>query len=241
MAIGIRVLTALLILGSPFILGQWMRRRGELAPTWLTTGVLLFMGAFIARTLLFFIFPTILLNNPVFGGVSIGLTIALTDTLARVIGYQTIAQEAVYREHAYLIGVGYAVLPLLSTGFGLLFDGVSHLYQGNGADISLGVSLAELLIAVASLILYMALSWLVLQAFIRGQLGWIFASMLWSGMVAGTQAFILNGSLQPILVNSVWWSIVALISMAILYFVQAPPDFRWRNEIIHLGEVVNDE
>lgn len=241
MVIGIRLLTALLILGSPFILGRWLTRRYNLGASWLTIGVLVFMGAFIGQTLIVLFIPTIFLNNPVMGGVLVGLTTALTDTVARGVGYQTIASEAVYRAHAYLIGVGYALLPMLFTGAGLVFDMASHIYQGSTADIDNTISLAETITSLASLIWYLSLSWLVLQSFIRGQLGWLFGAILWGAIVAGTQTFILNGSLDPITVNSVWWGFVAIISFGILYLTQAPPAFRWQAETVRQQEITDVE
>lgn len=226
MTIVIRLIMAALILGTPFILGHHIRRTYQLQGTWLTMGIMIFMGAFIAQTIILLLIPIIFLNNPLIGGVLVGLIIGLADTGARAIGYQTIASDAVYRGHAYLLGLGSALLPILFSGASLLFDAASHIYQGTSGELNNSVALAELITSWASLMWYLSLSWLVLQSFIRGQLGWIFGALLWSSWVAGTQAFILNGSLHPMTVNSIWWLIVALISGVVLYAVQAPADFR---------------
>ncbi len=227
MTIVIRLIMAALILGTPFILGHQIRRYYQLDGNWVTAGIIIFMGAFISQTVILLAIPIIFLNNPLIGGVLVGLIIGLTDTIARVIGYQTIASEAVYRGHAYLLGLGSVFLPLIFSGVSLLFDMASHIHQGTTGSMDSSVALAELITSWASLLWYLSLSWIMLQSFIRGQLGWIFGALLWSSVVAGTQAFVLNGSLNPITVNSIWWVIVALISVGLLYLVKAPTQFRW--------------
>jgi hypothetical protein len=215
-----RIVIALLILALPFVLSMFLKRRAHIPYALLTVGMLTYLGAFFAQQAIFGMLPNPLLDSALIGGAATAIVIGSTDMLARALGYQYLAKGVVNRAQATMIGVGHAFLPMFWVGFSLLNIGLAQ-WEAKISDDP-GKIFAEGIINVGLVCLSISLSWLVLQTFLHGKIGWLFAAMFWSGVVAGTAYFLQHASYAPTTIVTLWWAIVAGVSLGIYALVRQP-------------------
>lgn len=225
-----RLVVALGLLGVPIVLAWGIHRRYGAAYGLILVGVLTFIIAYLSQTLLLFVFSSAILQTPLFGGMIIGIVVGGTDTVARFIGFQSFARGVVYRHQTILIGLGHVLLPTVLAGFWALWLGIG-LAREDFTFITLGTAgdiFAEFCIYVAPLPLNFLFSWMVLQTFLRNEIGWVFQVFFWSAFIYGTNAFIVNGSEHPLGLQGVWWFIVGGMSLFAFFRLKPPENFVWR-------------
>ncbi len=69
------------------------------------------------------------------------------------------------------------------------------------------------------LIMHMALSWLVLQVFLRGQIGWLFVAVVFH---AASESMIVLLSPDATWAVAGWCALVALLSLGVIGAVRSP-------------------
>ena len=124
---------------------------------------------------------------------------------------------------ALMIGLGHGIVETFYTGIVGLGLGVSMLGYGaappEDPGALIGGALAELVGGVLVLALHMALSWLVLQVFLRGQIGWLFVAI---GLHAASEIMIVLLGPDAGWAAALWRGVIALISMGIILYVRQP-------------------
>lgn len=203
----IRIIYLVVAMGIPYGVAFGLKRRYQIPYALGSVGLLTASGAFIAQTLMTLLVQGPLLDTPFFGALMLALIIGFTDGLARFWGYYAIARSATNRPQAVMIGLGHG-LPLLW-------------YQTLVVALGGKVVWPELIILLAQLPVHLALSWVVLQTFVRNEVGWVFQAIVMSGLAYGTDAYIANtaSSHTPLLV---WWVLLAGIGLVLLILVRPP-------------------
>lgn len=197
----IRIIYLVVALGVPYGVAYSLKRNSQTPYTLAVVGLLTASSAFLTQTLLTFVVQGPLLDTPFFGALILALIIGFTDGIARFWGYYAVARAAVNRPQAMMIGLGHG-LPLL-------------VYQGLVVAVVGGAAWRELGILLAQLILHMGVSWVVLQTFVRNEIGWVFQAVILIGLAFGTDIYIANTITRstPLLI---WWGLLALLGIGLL-------------------------
>jgi uncharacterized membrane protein YhfC len=148
-----------------------------------------------------------------------------SEEIARALGYQWLARGAVSRPQALMIGAGHGLVPLLYTALIALNVGLAALAGANDtaptpALTDTSRTLAEAFNSLLPVLMHMALSWLVLQVFLRGEIGWLFVAIFAHATVEiGANLFGPPHSWGVV----IWRGLVALGSLALLRTLPPPP------------------
>lgn len=203
----IRIIYLVVALGVPYTIANRLQRVYQIPYALTAVGLLTASGAFVVQSILTLLADGPLLDTPFFGALILALIIGFTDGLVRFFGYYAIARSTVSRPQALMIGLGHGI-PLL-------------IYQGITVVVAGGVVWAELGILLAQLVVHLAVSWVVLQTFLRNEIAWTFWAIAGVGLAFGTDAYIANTSthLTPLVV---WWGLLALIGLGLLSRIQSP-------------------
>ena len=220
------LLVGISLLGTAGALAVWLHRRFGLPYALLTVGILTFIGALMVQALLLALVDRALLSILPVGALTLGLLAGFAEETARVLGYQFLARGAVTRPQALMIGLGHGFVGTIYTGalaFGL---GFSLLGYGTERPDDLGALLsgavAEALNGTLPLAMHMALSWIVLQVFLRGQIGWLFAAIFLHAVAEIMAALLGPADAWPV---AAWRGLVALASLLIILRLRPPaPD-----------------
>ncbi len=204
-------------------LPAWLHRRYTVPYPLLTVGIITYIVALgLQVTLLRGIDRALLGILPV-GALTMGVLIGFSEETLRALGYQVLAPGAVTRPQALMIGAGHGLTATVYTALIAISVGLSALSgdaTGDGAPLSLASrTLAEVLNGALPVIMHMALSWLVLQAFLRGELYWLFVAIFVHAVVE-IMATLLGPNDAWIVVA--WRALVAVGSMAAIVRVRGP-------------------
>lgn len=217
------LLVGLSLLTGAIALAMGLHRRYGLPYALLTVGILTYTGALAAQFALLQLVDRALLGVLPIGALAIGLTAGFAAEIARFLGFQFLARGVVTRPQAMMVGLGHALSEIVYPGVLALGMGYQMLGGGAGDAGDLGAqlsgALAEALNGLLPILMHMALSWLVLQAFLRGELYWLFVA-IFAHAVIEMMAVMLGPSDAWGLV--IWQAGVALLSVGVLRRVQPP-------------------
>lgn len=208
---------AVVAIGIPLGAAYRLHHRYGLPYKLITVGLLTYSGSFALQTLVVFIFDGPLLDSPLFGAIFLAILIGFSDIGARFWGYHTIARQIVYRPQAVMIGVGHGMVRMVFNAMLLLF-----VVDDVGSQ-----AVADVAISAGQLWFHVVMSWMVLQTFLRNELGWTFQAIFVLGFAFGTDAFIANVLDEPGLALIIWWSVVALLGWRMFRRLEPPPQFKW--------------
>lgn len=202
-----------------------LHRRWSLPYALLTVGMLTYLGAFFVQFVLLRGVGETWLNVLAVRALLAGVLIAFSESIARLLGFLYLARTAVTRPQAMMIGLGHGLVPVLYTSLLAAGLGLSLLgYDAERPDDMLTFvsgALAEALNGLLPLALHMALSWLVLQVFIRQAWWWLFAAIFLHA-VSEIAAILLGPSdAWPVVV---WRAAIALIALLVLARVRPPEE-----------------
>jgi hypothetical protein len=220
-----------LIFGLPFGLIRLLHQRYQVAYPLLIVGVITFSLSLFIRTGVLWVLGGTLLNSPLIGATLIGVVVGFMDVGVRAFGYARLARSTVYRPQTVMIGIGHALPEIIFIGVWTLWGTAGLAKQDSSAiDLSVldGNALAEMISAITPLSLHITLAWLVLQTFLRGEVGWIFEAIIWEAIVIGTVALFSKGSTEPEIIIGIWWVLVSIINGVIFWRVKPPEKFKWQ-------------
>lgn len=220
------LLVGISLLGAAGALAAGLHRRFGLPYALLTVGVLTFTGALMVQALALTLIDRALLSILPVGALTLGLLAGFVEETARLLGYQFLARGTVTRPQALMIGLGHGSVGMIYTGVLAVGLGLSLLGNGAGHPDDLGAllsgALAEALNGTLPLAMHMALSWIVLQVFLRGQIGWLFAAIFLHAVAEIMAALLGPAEAWPV---AVWRGLVALASLLIIIRLGPPaPD-----------------
>ncbi len=219
----ITLLVGAALLGGVFALARRLHRRYALPYALLTVGIITGTGALVAQTVLIRGLDRGLLGVLSIGALALGLSEGFVHEIARLLGYQFLARGAVTKPQAMMIGLGHGLVQPLYTGMLAIGLGLSLLGYGterpdDPAALLSGAG-ADALNSFLPIFVHMALSWLVLQVFLRGEIGWLFAAIFLHSVVA-LMAALIGPDAGWLL--AAWWALAALTSTIILARLHPP-------------------
>jgi len=204
-------------------LARGVHRRWQIPYVLLTVGVITYTGALAVQYVALETLGGGLLNILAIRAAAIGLLAGFSEEIARLLGYQYLARGAVTRAQALMIGLGHGMVETIYTG--LIGMGLGLSLLGYGAEppedpaALLSGAVAEAISGALPLAMHAALSWLVLQVFLRGQIGWLFVAIL---LHASSESMIVLLGPDAGWAITVWRALIALISVGILAGVRPP-------------------
>ncbi len=215
------LLVGVTLLSSAVALAMSLHRRWRLPYALLSVGMLTYLLAlFVQAGLLRLTRGTILGVWPI-RVITLGLIIGFTEETARLFGYQYLARGVVTKRQAVFIGLGHGFTVTIYTGVLALVLGLSLL--GRASSDNLGALLsgaaAEALNSILPVLMHMALSWLVLLVFLRGELGWLFLAVFIHSTVEGTAAWIGPADSWAVVI---WRAVIAGMSVILLRRLRIP-------------------
>ncbi len=217
------LLTGAGLLIAALVLITWLHRRYGVPYALLTVGMITYLGALLVQLLVVRAFDQGTQSILPLGVLALGVVASFSEETARALGYQWLAPGAVSRPQALMIGAGHGLTPALYTALIALNVGLSALAGANGGhDLTLADmsrTLAEALNSLLPVTMHMALSWLVLQAFLRGQVGWIFVAIFARAVVEITAVLLGPPTAWGVVI---WRGMVALAALALIRTL-APP------------------
>ncbi len=205
------------------MLAAWLHRRYAVPYALLTVGIITYIVALGVKVLLLRAVDRALLSILPLGALTMGVLAGFSEETLRALGYQVLAPGAVTRPQALMIGAGHGLTETIYTALIAISVGLSALSGDAAEDVAplslAGRTLAEALNGALPVIMHMALSWLVLQAFLRGQLYWLFVAIFIHAVVE-IMATLLGPNDAWIVVA--WRALVALSSVAAIVRVRGP-------------------
>lgn len=218
-----RIITTILLISIPLITVRWLHRRYDVPPVLMSVGAITFVGAFVTQTILLTLLPTGLLSIPLTSGVAVGLIVGFTEIIAIFVGFQYLAKSTVTRPQAAMIGVGHAILPIAFVALTLTLSIIGQIGEGTLDDSAGTEIIAEPIVTLAPLAMHIAISWVVLQTFLRNEAKWLFLAVFAVALAVGTEAFIQEGAYEPELILAGWWVLAVIGFLAILNLVKNRP------------------
>lgn len=217
-----------LLVGISLIMGvaalcTGLHRRTGAAYALLTVGILTAIPALLIQVILLWALPDDLLGILVIKALVLGLLAGFIQEPARLVGYQVLAPGAVTRSHALMIGLGFGLpvtgyTALIAFGLGWALLGYGTEQPDSPAALASGAA-AEACNGLLPLVMHMALSWLVLNVFLRGQVHWLFLAILAHSIVVMMATLLGPGDAWAVVV---WRGLVALVSVAVIVRLRAP-------------------
>lgn len=201
----------------------YLHRRFELPYALLSVGVLTYILSLIAQYVSVRFLDSGLLGILPVGALALGLLAGFTEEFARLFGFQYLARSTVTRPQALMIGAGHGITETIYAGFLAVGLGLSLLGYGNDRPDDLAALLsgavAESLNGILPVVMHMALSWVVLQIFLRGQLYWLFYAVFFHA-VAEIMAILLGPEHMWMVVG--WRTLITLLSMIMIIRLRQP-------------------
>lgn len=201
----------------------WLHRRYHLPYALLTVGIITYSGSLLVQVALLQLLDRALLGILPVGALALGVTAGFSEEIARLLGFQYLARSTVTRPQALMIGAGHGFTEAVYTGLVAIGLGLSVLADGTSPGDDLGAiaggAIAESLNALLPVALHMALSWLVLQVFLRGQLFWLFIAIFAHGTTEITATLLGPADAWAVVL---WRALVALISASVIVRLRAP-------------------
>jgi uncharacterized membrane protein YhfC len=204
-------------------LAAGLHRRFQVPYALLTVGAITYILALVTQAALLQLVDRALLGILPIGALALGVAAGFTEETGRLLGYHYLAPGAVTRPQALMIGVGHGAVQVLYTalvsmGIGLSLLGYSAERPDDLAALLSG-GVAEALNGLLPVIMHLALSWVVLQVFLRGQLSWLFLAIFGHAVIE-IMATLLGPSDAWAVV--VWRTLVALLSLGIIARLRPP-------------------
>lgn len=220
---------ATLLIGAGMLIGAlglitWLHRRYDVPYALLTVGMVTYLGALLVQVSAVRLLDRALLGVLPVGALVLGIAAGFGEELARAFGYQWLARSAVSRPQALMIGAGHGLTPTLYTALIALNVGLSALAGANNTAQTMtppdaGHTLAEALNSLLPVLMHMALSWLVLQVFLRGEVGWLFVAIFAHATIEIGATLLGPPQSWGVVL---WRSLVALGSLALLRSLPPP-------------------
>lgn len=211
------------LLATTAALARALHRRHGTPYALLTVGVITYTGALAVQYVVLSTFGGPLLDLLAVRAVVFGLLAGFSEETARLLGYQYLARGAVTRPQALMIGLGHGAVETIYTGLLAAGLGLSLLGYGAGRPGDPGAlvsgALAEALAGVLPLAFHAALSWLVLQVFLRGESGWLFGAIF---LHAASEIMVVLLGPDAGWALTAWRALVALIGLLIVVRLQPP-------------------
>ena len=176
----VTVITGVGLLGGAIALVAWLHWRYGVPYALLTVGTITYLAALLVQLAAVQVLDRALLGILPVGALLLGIVVGFSEETARAFGYQWLAPGAVSRPQALMIGAGHGLTPAIYTALVAFNVGLSALAEGAGQELdltSVSRTTAEALNSLLPVLMHMALSWLVLQAFLQGQVAWVFAAI----------------------------------------------------------------
>ena len=218
------ILTGLLLLGSTAALVMGLHRSLGVPYALLSVGAITAIGSLIAQIAALQIIDRALLGILPVGAFVLGITAGFSEEWARFLGFQYLAPAATTRAQALMIGAGHGLVETVYTALIAISLGLSVLASNPASDQTalddVSRASAQALNSLLPVILHMALSWLVLQTFLRSELYWVFIA-IFAHAVAEIMAALLGPNDAWIVVG--WRSIVALAALLLIRRLHGPP------------------
>jgi uncharacterized membrane protein YhfC len=211
------VLVGLILLSSAAAIVIGLHRRYALPYALLTVGIITYSLSLLVQGLILRLIDGPLLNVLSIAALVSGLVAGFTEEIARALGFQYLARTTVTKPQAMMIGAGHAIPEVLYYGIVAVILGMSLFGYGSDRPDDLGAitsgALAEALNGILPILMHMALSWLVLQVFLRGQLFWLFLAIFFHAQAETMAALLGPGDAWAVVI---WRTLIALISLLIL-------------------------
>jgi len=205
------------LLISVVLLTRRLPRRYALPYALLTVGIITYIISLLVQVLVLRVLRSPLLSILPVGALTIGLLAGFAEELARFFGYQYLARSAETKPQALMIGLGHGFSETIYTGLLALGFGFSLLGYGTEHPDNLGVllsgAIAEAANGLLPIVMHLALSWLVLQVFLRGQVYWLFLAIFFHSLVEITAVLLGPNDAWSVVV---WRAVVAIMSLFIL-------------------------
>jgi uncharacterized membrane protein YhfC len=216
-AVGLSLFAATLVATS------WLHRHYRVPYALLTVGVMTYVGAMVAQMLLLRLVDRALLGVLPIGALAVGLAAGFSEETARLLGFQYLARSTVTRPQALMIGAGHAFTETVYTALVAVSIGLSLIAESADPADDLGAVLsgavAEAFNGLLPVLMSMALSWVVLQALLRGQLYWLFVAIFCHAVVELTAALLGPSDSWAVVL---WRGIVAVLSLIALVRIKPP-------------------
>jgi uncharacterized membrane protein YhfC len=221
---GIMVLLAGIgLLAGALSIAILLHRRYRVPYALLTVGVITYTASLLAQVVLLRLAGDTLLGIPPLGALALGLAAGFTEETARLFGYQVLARGAATKPQALMIGAGHGFTEAIYTGIVALGLGLSLVGYGSKRPDDpgglAGGALAEALNGLLPVLMHMALSWMVLQVFLRGEIYWLFAAIFFHTTAEMTAAMIGPEAAWALVV---WRAAMAAISAGIVARLRHP-------------------
>ncbi len=218
------LLVGVALLGGVLIIVTGLHRRFAVPYALLTVGIITYVLSLIGQVAVLQLIDRTLLGILPVGALALGITAGFSEETVRLLGYQYLAPGAVTKAQALMIGAGHGLSETIYTALVAAALGLSLLgYSTNRPDDLAAVlsgALAEALNGLLPIVMHMALSWIVLQVFLRGALYWLFIA-IFAHAVAEIMAALLGPNDAWAVV--VWRALVAVLSLIVILRL-APPD-----------------
>jgi uncharacterized membrane protein YhfC len=217
------LLVGLALLAAAAVITIYLHRRFDQPYALLSVGILTYILALIAQYVLLGILDRALLGILPVGALAVGLLAGFTEEFARLFGFQVLARSTTTRPQALMIGAGHGFTLTIYAAILAVGLGVSLLGYGSDRPDDFGTllsgALAEALNGILPVVMHMALSWIVLQVFLRGQLYWLFLA-IFVHAVAEIMAILLGPDHAWMVV--IWRMMIALISLIVIIRLDSP-------------------
>ncbi len=219
------VLAGFGLLAAAWSLVGWLHRRFRVPYALLTVGVMTYIGALMAQVLVLQLLDRALLGILPVGALAFGIVAGFGEEIARFLGFQFLARSTTTRPQALMIGAGHGLTSVIYTALIAFGVGLSLIADGPDTvdDVGAVVSrtLAEAANSLLPVVMHMALSWLVLQVFLRGQLYWLFWAIFAHAVAEMTATLIGPGDSWAVVA---WRAVVALVSLGVIFRLHVPGD-----------------
>lgn len=211
------------LFGSTTLLVNWLHQRYRLPYALVTVGIITYIGALLAQVVLLRVMDRALLGILPIGALAIGLVAGFSEEIARVLGFQYLARSTVTRPQALMIGAGHGLTEAVYTGLVAVGIGLSLVAENTDPADDFGAlasgALAEMLNGMLPVAMHMALSWLVLQVFLRGELYWLFWAIFAHAVIEITATLLGPSDSWAVVI---WRVLVALVSVALIVRIKPP-------------------
>jgi uncharacterized membrane protein YhfC len=241
------------LLGAVIGIITWLQRRWHQPYALLTVGIITAIVSLLIQMVLLRVLDRALLGILPLSALAAGLLAGFVQETARLLGYQYLAPSVVTRPQALMIGTGHSLpwalyTSLLVAGVGLSLLGGGENGPGTLTEVT-GDALGGALNGLLPFAMHMALSWTVLQVFLRGQIYWLFIAIfghtsveIMAGLLGTGESWLVVG----------WRTLVALVSLRVIVALSPPPPETWqpdtdlryndmRRKSIRNGETLDEE
>jgi len=217
------LLVGIALLGGVLFIVTALHRRFGAPYALLTVGIITYVLSLIVQIAMLQIIDRALLSILPVGALALGLTAGFSEETARLLGYQYLARGAATKAQALMIGAGHGIsetvyTALVAAALGLSLMGYDTTRPDDLAALVSG-ALAEACNGLLPIVMHMALSWIVLQAFLRGELYWLFVA-IFAHAVTEIMAALLGPSDAWIVVA--WRALIAIISLVVMTRLTPP-------------------